>query len=306
MRFGAALWVQRTDWPSLRDAALAAEEAGFESLWVDDHLLNDEGPWQDPKLECWASLAALAAVTRRSTIGALVGANGLRNPGLLAKMVVTLDAISGGRAVLGLGAGWLAREHDAFGYDFGASPGVRLDRLDEALGLLRRLLDGETVTAEGRFYRFRDALAAPRPVQAHLPILVGGSGPRKTLRIVARHADAWNAYGTPAEMAERGAILARHCADVGRDPATIEHSVNLNVVVRPSRPAAEAAFAELLAAHHPLPGEDRLDLGGAPAEVAEGLRAYRAAGVGHAIWVFRHPWDRETMAALPEVRSHLG
>ena len=305
MRIGAALWVERATWPAVRDAALAAERAGFDSLWVDDHLLCDEGPWDDPKFEGWMTLAALSAVTSRATLGLLVGANTLRNPGLVAKMVATLDHTSGGRAVLGLGAGWFEREHVAFGLDFGASPGERLDRLDEAAGLIRRLLDGERVTHRGRFYRLEDAVCAPRPVQARLPILIGGSGRRKTLRIVARHADAWNAYGDPAEVADADRALREHCAAAGRDPLAIERSVTLNVVVRDSVAEAEAAFDEVRHRHRPIEGEDRLDVGGPPARIAEQLRAYEDIGVRHAIWVFRDPFDEETMARLPEVRHPL-
>src|SRR5439155_25188690 len=146
--------------------------------------------WEQPIFEGWAALAAVAAITKRVTVGIMVGANTFRNPGLTAKHATTLDHISDGRAILGIGGAWFDREHDAFGFEFGASPGERLDWLDEAVGLLRRLLDGERVSHEGRFYTLHDALCEPRPIQPHLPILVGGSGPRKTLRIVAERADA--------------------------------------------------------------------------------------------------------------------
>jgi alkanesulfonate monooxygenase SsuD/methylene tetrahydromethanopterin reductase-like flavin-dependent oxidoreductase (luciferase family) len=197
MRFGAAFWIQRTDWPRLRDACLAVERVGWDSLWLDDHLLSDEADWTDPKLEGWASLAAVAAFTSRVRLGLLVSSTTFRNPGLIAKLATTLDHISSGRAVLGLGGGWFEREHDAFGIDFGGSFGERLDRLDEATMLVRRLLDGDAVTHEGRFYRFNDARCEPRPIQPRLPILIGGSGPTKTLRTTARYADLWNGYGSP-------------------------------------------------------------------------------------------------------------
>jgi F420-dependent oxidoreductase-like protein len=305
MRVGAAFWIQQTDWPSLRDAAIAAEAADFDSLWLDDHLLNDEGDPDAPKLEGWTAAAAIAAVTSRATIGHLVTANTFRHPALLAKMAVTLDAISEGRAVLGMGAGWFEREHQAYGIDFGTSMGDRLDRLDEAVGIVRRLLDGVRVDHQGRFYRLIDAAAAPRPVQDHLPILIGGSGPRRTLPLVARWADAWNAYGPPAFLAERDAILLDRCRDVGRDPSTIERSTNLNVVIRPSVRAAETAWVSWMARHRIQPGEEDL-VGGPPGLVADAIRPYLDIGFDHIVLIFRSPWDLETMERMAEVRELLG
>ena len=198
MRFGAQLWSQHTSWPDFRDAAIAAEQAGWDSVWTWDHLLAIFGPWEQPILEGWTTLAALGPITTKVRLGLMVGANTFRNPGLTAKLATTLDHVSGGRAVLGIGGAWFEREHDAFGFDdtWGSGFGERLDRLDESVMLLRRLLDGERFSHDGRFYTFRDALCEPRPVQAHLPILIGGSGPKKTLRTVAERADAWNTLGS--------------------------------------------------------------------------------------------------------------
>ncbi len=207
MRFGAAYWVQRTGWPELRAAVLRAEAAGFDDLWIDDHLLSDEGDWHDPKLEGWTTLAAIAAVTERARLGHMVVANTLRNPGLTAKMTTTLDHVSGGRMILGLGAGWFAREHEAFGFDFGTGFGERLDRLGEAVPLIRRLLDGETVTHEGRFYRFDEAVCAPRPVQAADP------HPHRRLRSEEDAAD-----GGPARGPVEHLRLARRAGGVRCDP----------------------------------------------------------------------------------------
>jgi F420-dependent oxidoreductase-like protein len=305
VRFGAAFWVQRTGWPELREAVLRAEAAGFDDLWIDDHLLSDEGAWPDPKFEGWTTLAAVATVTERARIGHMVSANTFRNPGLTAKMTTTIDHISGGRAILGIGAGWFEREHEAFGFDFGSGFGERLDRLAEAVPLMRRLLDGETVTHEGRFYAFRDAVCAPHPVQDHLPILIGGSGPKKTLPLVARYADLWNAYGTPDEVAAADAILREACEAAGRDEREIERTVNVNVVIRSSRAAAEEAWAGWLAGHLPQPDERGLSAGGPVEEVAAALARYRDAGFAHPILIFRTPFDIETMDRLPELRAML-
>jgi F420-dependent oxidoreductase-like protein len=304
IRIGAAFWVQRSDWASLSEAILAAEAAGADSLWIDDHLLSDEGDPDDPKLEGWTTLAAVAAITQRARLGLLVAANTFRNPGLTAKLAVTIDQISGGRAILGLGGGWFEREHEAFGIDFGGGFGERLDRLGEATGLIRRLLDGERVTHAGAHYTFRDAVCEPRPVQARLPILIGGSGPRKTLRIVARHADLWNAYGTPQTLVASDAILREHCTAVGRDEAEIERTFTMNVVARPTRAEAEAVWRTYLALHRPDEWESRVALG-QPTDIAAGLVDYAAVGFTHPIFVFRAPWDIETIGRLGEIREAL-
>ncbi len=303
VRIGAAYWVQRTDWPSLRTAVEAADAAGADDLWIDDHLLSDEGDADDPKLEGWTTLAALAAVTTRARLGLLVAANTFRNPGLTAKLATTLDHISGGRAILGIGGGWFEEEHRAFGIEFGTGFGERLDRLAEAVPLIRRLLDGKRVTASGRFYRFHDAVAVPRPLQAHLPILIGGSGPTKTLPLVARSADLWNAYGTPESLSASDAILRQCCAEIGRDPEAIERTVNLNVVVRSTPAEAERVWASYADAHRPRGGEGRLVVGGPVDEIAATLAEYARAGFRHPILIFRSPWDLETIAALGEIRD---
>jgi alkanesulfonate monooxygenase SsuD/methylene tetrahydromethanopterin reductase-like flavin-dependent oxidoreductase (luciferase family) len=306
VRIGAAFWVQRTDWPSLRDAVVAAEEAGADDLWIDDHLLCDEGDPDDPKLEGWSTLAAVAAVTNRARLGLLVAANTVRNPGLTAKLATTVDHVSGGRSILGLGGGWFAGEHEAFGFrEFGAGFGERLDRLAEAVPLIRALLDGERVDHQGRFYRLRDALCAPRPLQDHLPLLIGGSGPTKTQPLVARHADLWNAIGSPESLVATDAILRERCAEVGRDPADIERTVNLNVVVRSSAAEAERIWTGYATTHRPREGEGRLVMGGPVEAVADALAAYAAAGFRHPILIFRSPWDLETIASRGAVREAL-
>jgi F420-dependent oxidoreductase-like protein len=313
MRFGAAFWIQRTDWPSLRDACLAAEAAGFDSVWLDDHLLSDEGDWASPKLEGWAALAALAPLTSRVTLGHLVAANTFRNPGLLAKQATTLDHLSGGRFILGLGGGWFEREHDAFGLDFGTGFGERLDQLDEAAGLIRRLLDGETVDHDGRFYRLHDALCRPRPIQDRLPILIGGSGRTKTLRTVARYADLWNGYGGPERIAEVSGWLRERCAEVGRPFESIRRTVYMDVVVRDSVAAAETAYADIATAQGiaiewtSSDDSDRgLDAGGPPALVAAHVARLAELGITEVMWVFRSPWDLETIGRVGEVRGLVG
>jgi F420-dependent oxidoreductase-like protein len=305
VRFGAQFWSQSASWPEFRDAALAAEGAGWDSVWTWDHLVAIQGPWEQPIFEGWTALAALAALTSRVRIGLLVGANTFRNPGLTAKLATTLDHISGGRAVLGLGGAWVEREHDAYGIDFGSGAGERLDRLDEAVMLLRRLLDGERFSHEGRFYHLHDALCSPRPLQAHLPILVGGSGPRKTLPTVARRADGWNTNGSLEEMDARLAILRRHAAEAGRDLATLELTVSFPMVLRDDVAAAERGLQALLARNQVDAIEGFTVLLGSPAEVAERLRPYVARGFRTIIVRLPAPYDRETIERIGEVGAAL-
>src|SRR5919106_5328159 len=151
LKFGLQLWSQQTDWPTFRDTALTAERNGWDSVWTWDHLMAIFGPWEQPIFEGWSILAALGPITSRVRLGPMVGANTFRNPGVTTKLATTLDHISNGRAVLGIGGAWFEREHDALGIDYGASVGERLDKLEEAVPLMRRLLDGERVTERGRF-----------------------------------------------------------------------------------------------------------------------------------------------------------
>jgi len=311
LRFGAAFWINRFDWPALRDASLAVERSGWDGLWIDDHLLADEGDPADPKLEGWATLAALAVLTTRVRLGLLVAANTFRPPGLTAKLATTADHLSGGRVVLGLGGGWFGLEHETFGIDFGSGFGERLDRLEEATALIRRLLDGERVTHEGRWYSMHDALCEPRPLQARLPILIGGSGPTKTLRTTARHADLWNGYGSPERIAEVSEILRDRCAEAGRPYEAIERTVTIHAVVRDTVAAAAEAWAAT-ARRHALTGvagsdgSDRgLSVGGPPDVVAAYLEGYARGGISEVIVVFRSPADLETIERLAEVRAAL-
>jgi F420-dependent oxidoreductase-like protein len=306
VRFGLQLWPQQTTWPEYREASLAAEAAGWDSIWTWDHLLAIQGPWQQPIFEGWGLLHAVAAVTERVRIGLMVGANTFRNPGVTTKLAATLDHVSKGRAVLGIGGAWFEREHEAFGIDFGASVGERLDKLEEAVALMRRLLDGEQVSHEGRFYAFRDALSEPRPVQARLPILVGGSGPQKTLRTVARHADGWNTSGDVDTLKERLDILARHCADAGRDMGEIELTVSFPTIIRDTvEDAVERRRSQLAENGIPEP-EDIPTLMGPPETIAATFRPYRDLGFSTVIVRMPAPFDRETIDRLPEVLALLG
>jgi len=304
-RFGLQLWSQQTDWPAFRDAALAAEEAGWDSVWTWDHLMAIFGPWEQPILEGWSVLSALGPLTSRIRLGLMVGANTFRNPGLTAKLATTLDHVSGGRAVLGIGGAWFEREHDAFGIAFFSGHGERLDRLDESVMLMRRLLDGERFSHAGRFHTFNDALCEPRPIQAHLPILVGGSGPRKTLRTVALRADGWNTSGTVERARANLAILAEHCDAVGRDIAAIEKTISFPILIRDDRVAARGPYQALLDRNGIADMEGVPVLLGAPTEVADALRPYIELGFETVIVRMPAPYDRETIDRMSRVQELL-
>jgi F420-dependent oxidoreductase-like protein len=308
IKIGALLWPQTNTWPALRDAAVRADRAGLDSLWTWDHLMAIVGPWEQPILEGWATLAALAALTERASLGLMVGANTFRNPGLTAKLATTLDHVSGGRAILGIGGAWFEREHDAYGFDetWGSGFGERLDRLDESVMLLRRLLDGERIgNHEGRFYTMRDALCEPRPVQAHLPILIGGSGPKKTLRTTARYADAWNSGGTAEQLAAKDAILRERCAEVGRNHEEIERNVTVWMAIRDDPAEARRVLAANAAANGDTLADDDQVFVGSPEKIADELRPIVEVGFRHILIDAMAPYDAETLERLPQVRELL-
>jgi alkanesulfonate monooxygenase SsuD/methylene tetrahydromethanopterin reductase-like flavin-dependent oxidoreductase (luciferase family) len=307
IRVGALLWPQTEGWPALRDAALRADQAGLDSLWTWDHLMAIVGPWEKPILEGWTTLAALAVLTERPTLGLMVGANTFRNPGLTAKLATTLDHLSGGRAILGIGGAWFEREHDAYGFEtWGSGFGERLDRLDESVMLLRRLLDGERIADHaGRFYRMHDALVEPRPVQKRLPILIGGSGPKKTLRTTARYADAWNAGGSLEGLRAKDAILRERCAEVGRNPDEIERTTSVWMAIRDDPAEARRVLAANAAANGDTLADDDLAYVGPPEKIADELRPIVELGFRHVIVDTMAPYDAETLERLPDVRERL-
>src|SRR5438270_5627169 len=204
--------------------ATAADGAGFSSLWVMDHFyqLPGLGGADDKMLEGYTLLGPLAARTQRVTLGTLVTGVTYRNPALLAKEVTTLDIVSSGRAVLGIGAAWYDVEHEGLGVDFPPVP-ERMDRLEEAVQICRLLFTEDRPSFDGRYYRIKEARNLPRPVQPGGPkIMIGGSGPKRTLRAVARYADISNVFGGPDTLRKNVEILHAHCADVGRDHSEIK------------------------------------------------------------------------------------
>jgi F420-dependent oxidoreductase-like protein len=252
----------------------AAEASGIELVTVMDHFhqIAPVGRPDEPMLEAYTLLGALAARTRRVRLGTMVSGVTYRNPALVAKAVTTLDAISGGRAVCGLGAAWYEEEHAAYGYEF-PRIGERLDRLEEAVQICRLMFTQEQPRFEGRHYRLDGALNVPRPIQpGGPPILIGGAGERRTLRIVARYADMANWFGTPEELRHTTEVFLRHCDEVGRDPDEVVRTVMLTVVV------ADAAVDAAPILDRMTPERRAQAIVGTPEEVAERLRPYLDLG----------------------------
>jgi F420-dependent oxidoreductase-like protein len=220
--------------------AKAAEAAGFDRIMVMDHFyqLPMLGAPDEPMFECYAMLSALAQHTKRVRLSALVTGNTYRNPALLAKTLTTLDHVSHGRATLGIGAGWFEQEHTGYGFDFGTF-GERFKKLDEALSIIVPMLKGERPTVAGKFYRSIDAINSPGPV-APIPIMIGGQGEKKTLRLVAKYADESNLTGEVKDIPRKLEALAKHCEDLGRDRAEISVTKMLMVAVAPTMEKAEA------------------------------------------------------------------
>ncbi len=304
LKLGAALWSQASDWPSFEEAAVRAETLGFDHIWTWDHLYAIFGNPLQPIFEGYTAMAAVAKVTDRAQLGLFVGANTFRNPGLVAKTTITLDHISGGRAILGIGGAWFEKEHRAYGIDFGRSPGQRLEWLAEAVPAIRQLLDGESVTSSDGRYSFDELTMVPPPLQPRMPIMIGGGGERKTLRIVAEYADIWNVFGTPEMLIPKEAALLRHCEEVGRDPAAIERTLGCKVTIRDTEQEAHRALDAILA-HNGLTREQIADdhtfWTGTPEQIAEKMASYRPLGFYTFMVELPAPYDAQTMAALTGV-----
>jgi alkanesulfonate monooxygenase SsuD/methylene tetrahydromethanopterin reductase-like flavin-dependent oxidoreductase (luciferase family) len=305
VRIGVLLWTERSRWTDLRDAAQAADKIGADSIWLSDHLFAATGSESDPCFEAWTALSALAAMTRRATIGPMVSPVALRNPGVIAKMAVTLDHISGGRSVLGLGTGWLAREFAAHGLGWEPNAAARADQFIEAIEIITGLIGGTSVSRHSRHYTMVNALHAPRPLRAQMPLLIGGEGHKYTLGVVARWADMWNARGGVVDLRRHDEALRAQCAVVGRDPKTIERLTNRWIAVRSRRRDAANVLTESLRYH----GIESFDPGitavGDSSEVAESLLSTASAGFRHIVFSFRWPFDMTSIEAIPEVRTQI-
>ena len=278
----------------------AAEDSGFSSITVMDHLhqIRGVGPRTNYMLEGNTILAGLAARTSRVSLGLLVGGVMYRNPALLAKITTTLDIISGGRAVLGLGAAWFEEEHDAYGYDFPPLK-ERFEHLEDALQIARLMFTEPEPSFEGRHHSIRNILNNPKPIRGDIPIMVGGSGERKTLRLVAKYADACNLFGDVERVKHLLGVLERHCEDVGRDPSEITKTRMGTLVIAPTH---DGAVRKRDAMRSAGVTEDRLAsaLLGDPDGVAEQAQAFADVGVEGLTVVLPDTHDLEVIALAGE------
>jgi F420-dependent oxidoreductase-like protein len=285
-------------WPDMIRTWQEAERLGYDTVYTYDHLTSVvvmTDPF-DPSLEAWTVLAALAALTSRIRLGTLVTGNTYRHPAVLAKMATTVDVISGGRLDLGIGSGWYLPDHEMFGIPFRTAK-ERCAMLDEALTVIRTLWCEREASFDGRYYRLASAIAEPKPVQRpHPPILVAASGEKRMLPIVARHADAWNSFGSPDVFRRKIAILAEHCRAAGRDVERIEKSVLLPALLEED-PAAAEPMVQGYAMYQGISADEARSwmLLGGPDAVAEQIERYLAVGVTHFILQLNF-FNRELMA----------
>ena len=306
LKIGALCWNQYTDWPALLEAGIRAERAWIHTLWTWDHLYPIVGSHEGPIFEGWLTLAAWAQATQRIRIGLMVGANTFREPTLTAKMATTLDHISNGRAILGIGAAWFRTEHEAYGLRFGDGPPERLRWLAEALPVMRGMLHGEQPTAAGPRYSAKAIRNDPLPVQARLPLLIGGSGEKVTLKLVARYADANNMGGGFEEVRRKEAILLQHCETVGRDPSEIERTTGMGtIIIRDSRAEASRVRKQMFERNGGAVASTD-ELVGTPEDVAEAIAPLLEIGYRHILVDYAAPYDEETMTRFAtEVRPLL-
>jgi F420-dependent oxidoreductase-like protein len=276
MRF--SIWPSAAQsWNGIIELATHCEQTGWDGVYIADHFMPN-GPGPEPldgdTLECWSVLAALAALVPRVQLGSLVSSVTYRHPAVLANIAAATDQVSGGRLTLGVGAGWQLNEHAAYGIELGTVR-ERLDRFDEAVQILTALLSEPRTSFAGQYFQLQDAPNQPGPVHGRLPLLVGGGGERRTMRIAARYADHWNCWSTPDVLAHKVSVLRAHCGDLGRDPAEIHVSTQAALYLSTDQDWLDERRRQL-AGRHPA-------IIGTPAEVTDIVRQYAEAGADELI-----------------------
>ena len=301
IRFGIQTSQQNVEWSSMLDLWRKAESWGYDSLWNFDHFYPIFVDPNGPCLEGWTTLAALGQATSRVRIGHLVNGNTYRNPCVLAKMAATLDHVTNGRLNLGIGAGWFELEHRAFGIDFKTVRG-RLDALDEACRILKGMFTGEPFSLHGKHYTVDDARGLPVPIQRpHPPIMVGGSGEKILLRIVAEHADMWNTSGDADRLGHLVDVIRRHGDAVGRDTEQIEKTVMMPMCYGGGS-EREKFMTQLIAGMQQCTPDEarRRIMMGSKDECLETVARYGKAGVTHFIFMAFQPVFPDELQAFAE------
>jgi F420-dependent oxidoreductase-like protein len=301
IRFGIQTGQQNIEWAQMLELWRQADGWGYDSLWNFDHFYAIFLPPELPCLEGWTTLSALALATKRARVGTMVNGNTYRHPCVTAKMAATVDHISGGRLNLGIGAGWFEREHQNFGIDFKTVP-QRLQALDEACRIIRGMLTQEHTTVQGRHYTVTEAMGNPKPIQQpHPPIMIGGTGERVLLRLVARHADMWNASASAERMHDLIEIIRRHGDTERRDPERIEKTVMMPLCYR--APAARQAFMcnTIAGLRQTTPEQARKEMMiGDKLECLDVVDRYVKAGVTHFIFMMFAPYFVDEIQAFAE------
>ena len=267
MRF--SVWPgPNNSWEETLAIARHAEATGWDGVWYADHFMPNQEDVSGPVNECWTTLAGLAASVPRVRLGSLVAGNMYRHPAVLAKMAAGIDIISGGRLVLGLGAGWQENEHQKYGIEF-STVGGRISRLEEACEVVTGLLRNGRTTFSGKYYQLDDAPLEPKPVQQPLPLLIGGGGEKRTMRIAAKYADEWNVWGRPDLLRRKMSVLDEHCRSLGRDPKSIQRSAQTFVFLTEDEAILERA--------RQMPADRTI--AGSVDEVKRVMQEYAEAGV---------------------------
>jgi F420-dependent oxidoreductase-like protein len=300
VRFGVQTGQQMGEWLPMLDLWRKADGWGYDSLWTFDHFYAAPGPPDQPCLEGWVTLAALAQATRRARVGMLVAGNTYRHPCITAKMAATVDHISGGRLILGLGAAWFELEHRSFGIDFKTTRG-RLEALEEACQIVRGMFTQDRTTLHGRHFTVSEAIGRPPPLQSHVPLMIGGTGERVLLRIVARHADMWNAAGSAERLRGLIDVIRRHGDAVDRDTEQIEKTVILPLCYRAPAAREEFTCGVMAALHGTTPEDARTQMMvGGTQECLDTVARYVAAGVTHFILAVTAPYVPDDVQAFAE------
>jgi len=301
IKFGVQTAPQNTTWEELRTVWKMIDSLGYDTAWTFDHFFPILTDPSGPCFEGWISLTALMAETSRVKAGVLVTGNTYRHPAVLAKMGATLDHISNGRLILGLGAAWFEMEHNSYGIPF-YTTAERIRRLDEAAEIIKRLWTEKQVTFEGRYYRLKDAYCEPKTLQQPGPeLMIGGSGEKLTLKVIARHANQWNTFGSPATFRHKIAVLRGHCAAVGRNFDEIEVSWAGASLITDSQQEKDELLSRFAAAFGITPEEYAQGaLVGSASEVRDRIAEFVEVGVTHFIPIANTPFNHQSIRRFAE------